>query len=124
MTRPNRIPASKLDGGRTMRKIFRKPVPVSDLQENTAINNVAPFSRLGVNIFLFAGEQIEIPHRLKKKAPAAAGERRPAGGGATASIAGMYIPRPLQGQCPCPPCRQGLKGAVTDRRKECAHDRQ
>ena len=109
MTRPNRIPAPKLDGGRTMRKIFRKPVPVSDLQENTAINNVAPFSRLGVNIFLFAGEQIEIPHRLKKKAPAAAGERRPAFGGATASIAGMYIPPPCRGNAPVPHAAKGGK---------------
>ena len=118
MTRPNQTPAAKLNGGRTMCKIFGKPAPVSDPRENTAITNAATFSRIGVNIFRFAGEQIEIHHRLKKKVPAAAGERRPAGGGATASIAGMYIPHPLQGQCPCPPCRQGRKGAATDRRKE------
>lgn len=101
-----------------MCKIFGKPAPVSDLQENTAITNATPFSGIGVNIFLFAGEQIESPHCLKQEGPAAAGERRPASSGATASIAGMYIPHPCRGNAPVPHAAKGGIAAATGRRKE------
>ena len=112
---------SKSDGGRTMCKIFGKLVPVSDLQENTAITNAATFSGIGVNIFLFAGEQIEMPHRLKQESPRGSEGTPPRLRRGDGKHRGNVHPAHLQGQCPCPPCRQGRKGARTTQDKHHLH---